>query len=341
METVVHPLSSKPGEAQAGLSPGAKSQLGPSVMRWPKLVASTLRGSGLRGSGFCGLGAEVWAVVPECARELVLAKLRHVLATGEPATYEFEQRCDGAERQHFENRAVVVRDKGSVSGISISVRNITERKRLEQEILDVSNRERQAIGRDLHDGLGQELTGVALMLRGLATRLERRSPDIVEPVNEIVGLVNQSIESTRSLTRGLLPVHTDSGGLPFALSALAARSREMYGFEVNFRAEVLPESTLAETTASHLYRIAQEAITNAARHGQASRIDIVLAVKRGSVQLEISDDGVGIGGSHEPESGMGLRIMRYRADMIGAKFEIDSNMPRGTIVRVTGEQPEG
>ena len=227
------------------------------------------------------------------------------------------------------------------SVFSVVVRNITERKRLEQEILDISNRERQAIGRDLHDGLGQELTGVALMLRGLATRLGRNSPRVVETINEIVGLVNQSIESTRSLARGLLPVHTDSGGLPFALSALAARSREMYGFEVNFRAQVLPDSSLDETTASHLYRIAQEAIANAARHGWASRIDIVLAVKKDSVLLEISDNGVGIGGSHEPESGMGLRIMRYRADMIGAKFEIDSNMPRGTIVRVTGEQLSG
>ena len=119
------------------------------------------------------------------------------------------------------------------------------------------------------------------------------------------------------------------------------RSREMYGFEVNFRSEVLPEITLSETPASHLYRIAQEAITNAARHGRASKVDIVLIANRNRIVLEIADDGVGLGGSQEPETGMGLRIMRYRADMIGAKFEIDANKPRGTVVRVTSEQPSG
>jgi len=127
-------------------------------------------------------------------------KLRHILDTGETATYEFESR-DGDQVQYFENRAVLVRDDGIGTGISISMRDITERKRLEQEILEVSGRERQSIGRDLHDGLGQELTGVALMLRGLAKRVQQRCPEALGPVNEIVGLVNQSIESARSLAR--------------------------------------------------------------------------------------------------------------------------------------------
>ena len=120
----------------------------------------------------------------------VLDRLRCLLETGETATYEFESIEAGAVR-YFENRAVLVRDDGIGTGISISMRDITERKRLEQEILEVSGRERQSIGRDLHDGLGQELTGVALMLRGLATQcrsaIRRRSSS----VNEIVGLVNQ------------------------------------------------------------------------------------------------------------------------------------------------------
>ena len=287
------------------------------------------------------LGTEIWTAAPEEAQGSVLAKLREVLATGEAANYEFDYRGAEGKPQYYENSAVIVRDKGVVTGISISVRNITERKRLEKEILEASNRERQAIGRDLHDGLGQELTGVALMLRGLAMRLQRQWPDVVDSVNEIVGLVNQSIETTRSLARGLFPVRTDSGGLPFALAALATRSREMYGFEVNFRAEVLPESTLGETPASHLYRVAQEAITNVARHGQASKVDIVLIADKNRIVLEISDNGVGIGGSQETETGMGLRIMRYRAGMIGAKFEIDANKPRGTVVRVISEQPSG
>ncbi len=268
------------------------------------------------------------------------AKLRQVLQTGETATYEFESKARGLETQYFENRAVLVRDDdGSGTGISISVSDITERKRLEQEILQVSSRERHTIGRDLHDGLGQELTGVALMLRGLATRIQRQSPEAVGYVNEIVGLVNQSIESARSLARGLLPVRTDTGGLPFALRTLAARSRDLYGLEVNFRAEVWPQLTLTEADASHLYRIAQEALTNAARHGHASKVEILLLVATRSFLLRITDDGAGIESADPPVTGMGLKIMRYRASMIGARFEIGSNAPRGTVVRVIGEQP--
>ena len=283
------------------------------------------------------VGCEISAVLPEPARGCVVAKLRQVLQTGETATYEFESRAGGLEPQYVENRAVLVRDDDG-TGISISVRNITERKRLEQEILAVSSRERQTIGRDLHDGLGQELTGVSLMLRGLAKRIERQSPEAVDYVNEIVGLVNQSIEGARSLARGLLPVCTDSGGLPFALRTLAARSRDLYGLEVNFRTEVWPELTLTETDASHLYRIAQEALTNAARHGHASKVEILLVVAKNSFLLRITDDGAGIESADQPVTGMGLKIMRYRAGMIGARFEIGSNAPRGTVIRVIGEQ---
>jgi PAS domain S-box-containing protein len=286
------------------------------------------------------VGCEISAILPEAARALVVAKLRQVLTTEETATYEFEsEEGDPQEVQYFENRAVFVRDDNIGTGISISVRNITERKRLEQEILEVSSRERQTIGRDLHDGLGQELTGVALMLRGLATRIQHQLPETVVQVNEIVGLVNQSIESARSLARGLLPVHTDSGGLPFALRTLAARTRDLYGLEVNFRAEVWPELSLSEASASHLYRIAQEALTNAARHGHASKVEIFLLVTRNAFFLRITDDGTGVGGAHKSATGMGLKIMRYRAGMIGAKFEIGPNIPHGTVVRVTGDQP--
>jgi two-component system sensor kinase FixL len=285
------------------------------------------------------VGCDILAVLPESARAMVVGKLRQVLGTGETTTYEFESRDKGGEPQFFENRAVLVQDEGIGTGICISVTNITERKRLEQEILDISSRERHTIGRDLHDGLGQELTGVALMLRGLATRFQHQFPEGVAGINEIVGLVNQSIESARWLARGLLPVRTDTGGLPFALRELAARSSDLYGLVVNFRAEIWPEITLSEASASHLYRIAQEALTNAARHGRASTVDILLMVTKNTFLLRVTDDGVGIEVANKPVAGMGLKIMRYRAGMIGAKIEIGANTPHGTIVRVTGEQP--
>ena len=285
------------------------------------------------------VGREIAEILPEAARGVVVAKLRHVLNTGEAAIYTFESHEVAREPQYFESRAVLVHDDGVGTALSISVTDITERKRLEQEILDVSSRERQSIGRDLHDGLGQELTGIALMLRSLATRFQHDCTEGVAGINEVVGLVNQSIETARSLARGLLPVGTESGGLPFALRELAARSRDLYGLTVNFRAEIWPEITLSETSASHLYRIAQEALTNAARHGRAAKVDILLMANRNTFLLRITDDGVGIASPDKPVAGMGLKIMRYRAGMIGAKIEITAGVPKGTVVRVSGEQP--
>jgi signal transduction histidine kinase len=177
------------------------------------------------------------------------------------------------------------------------------------------------------------------MLRGLAGRIQRQAPESVDHVNEIVRLVNQSIETARSLARGLLPVNTENGGLSFALRELAARSGEIYGFAVHFREDISPGLTLSEASASHLYRIAQEALTNSARHGCASEAAIYLRFSQDHLLLEITDNGKGIEQTERSALGMGLKIMRYRASMIGARFAIFPNLPRGTVVRVTGEQP--
>jgi PAS domain S-box-containing protein len=281
------------------------------------------------------IGRDIGALVPAGARAGVLQKLTRILETGQTATFEFES-LENGQAHYFENRAVLVRDRGVATGISISMRDITERKGLEQEILDVSGRERQSIGRDLHDGLGQELTGVALMLRGLAGRIKDRCPDVVENVNEIVGHVNQSIETARNLARGLLPVRTETGGLSSALRTLAARSRDLYGLEVQFHSQVARDFALTETNASHLYRITQEALTNASRHGQASLVDISLTGGGRGFTLRITDNGVGLAQSAPSASGMGLKIMKYRADMIGAKFDIALNEPHGAVVTVAG-----
>ena len=283
------------------------------------------------------VGEDISVLLPQEGRDGLLAKLRRVLTSGASETYEFELHSTGAEAEYFENRAVMVREEGIVTGISITMRNITERKRLEQEILDVSSRERQAIGRDLHDGLGQELTGVALMLRGLATRIETQCPEAKDQVNEIVGLVNQSIDTARALARGLMPVTPDGGGLAGALRSLADRSRDLYGLSVDLRLKVSPERVLNEVMANHLYRIAQEAVTNAARHAKATSVGIYLHVTTRKFVLRVIDNGVGIDRTVKSELGMGLKIMRYRASMIGAMFEILPHHPRGTVVCVTSQ----
>jgi signal transduction histidine kinase len=253
---------------------------------------------------------------------------------------EFRLRAkDGSYRYYVTTVRPVFDDGSEASGLVGVTQDVTERKRMEREIIEVSGRERHRIGRDLHDGLGQELTGVALMLRGLARRVERDCPDAVPAANEIVALVNQSIETARSLARGLLPVSTEQGGLVAALRTLAERSRGLYGFEVRFSPDVWPQCTLEEALASHLYRIAQEAVTNAARHGHATVVEILLTFSGSRFLLKVTDNGCGMPQAAAAGPGVGLKIMAYRANLIGAKLEIGANAPHGTIVRVIGEQP--
>lgn len=265
--------------------------------------------------------------------------LRSVLNGVDSVAFGHEALGEDGAMHRYEGRAIPVYDRGVISGLSLTVADITERRRLEREILEISTREQERIGQDLHDGLGQELTGVALMLRSLSNKIHRDYPNATEDVDEIIGVVNHSIESTRSLARGLSPVNSNRGGLVHALRALAVRSRELYALNVRFRSKVWPQLTLDETCSSHLYRIAQEALTNIARHAQASRADIRLQVLDGKFELTIEDDGVGLHRSFKSANGMGLKLMAYRAGMIGAKLEIEGNDPKGTIVRICGEQP--
>jgi two-component system, NarL family, sensor histidine kinase UhpB len=265
--------------------------------------------------------------------------LQSVVATGVPVSFSHEALGEDGDTHRYESRAIPVYDKGVISGVSVTVTDITERMRLEREILEISTREQERIGQDLHDGLGQELTGVALMLRSLANKIRRDYPNASDDVDDIVVVVNRSIETARSLARGLSPLNSDRGGLVQALRALAARSRELYGLNVRFRSKIWPQLTLDETRSSHLFRIAQEALTNVARHAQATRADVRLLVADNKFTLTIADDGVGLDRSCKSINGMGLKLMAYRAGMIGAKLEISSNEPKGTLVRITGEQP--
>jgi PAS domain S-box-containing protein len=265
--------------------------------------------------------------------------LRSVLNGAESVAFGHEALGEDGAMHRYEGRAIPVYDKGVISGLSLTVADITERMRLEREILEISTREQERIGQDLHDGLGQELTGVALMLRSLSNKIHRDYPNATDDVDEIIGVVNHSIESTRSLARGLSPVNSNRGGLVHALRALALRSRDQYSLNVRFRSKVWPQLTLDETCSSHLYRITQEALTNIARHAQATRADVRLQVTDGKYELSIEDDGVGLHRSFKSVNGMGLKLMAYRAGMIGAKLEIAANEPKGTIVRICGEQP--
>ncbi len=231
--------------------------------------------------------------------------------------------------------------------VSSAIRDISERKRLEKTILEISETERRRIGQDLHDGLGQHLTGVAFMSKVLEDRLAEASLPEAAEAAKIVRLVNESIKMTRDLARGLLPVVSEEHGLMSALEHWAAEMSEL--FHVDCRLECGDSILIHDGgLADHLYRLAQEAVTNAIKHGHARNIVIGLAMVKGGGVLTIRDDGDGFDAPKSP-SGLGLRTMNYRAKIIGGSLSVQSSLNGGTVIRclfpiagrVCGEQNGG
>jgi signal transduction histidine kinase len=212
------------------------------------------------------------------------------------------------------------------------LQDATARRQLEREVLEVSNREQQRIGNDLHDGLGQELTGIALLLRGLENRAEREAPELSAAIEEVALLVNDAIFTTRALARGLSPVTFDRGGIALALEELARRLSAMFHIDVRCEADASLEHGLESVNALHLYRIAQEAVTNAAQHGGAGKLQITLRVDGDRGLLRIEDDGGGFTPGSQQSKGLGLRIMHYRAQMMAGSLRVESAQSRGTVV---------
>jgi PAS domain S-box-containing protein len=209
--------------------------------------------------------------------------------------------------------------------------DITERKGLEEAILEISAREQRRIAQDLHDGLGQHLTGIAFMSKVLEEKLSDRSlPEAVEAA-KIVRMVNQAIDNTRELARGLHPVPAEPLGLMSALRRWASDVEQLFHIRCCFqcpRPLSIPDANLA----THLYRIAQEAVHNAIRHGKSRNIVVSLSGKNGTGTLTIRDDGNGFQNKQEGHPGVGLSIMNYRADMVGGSLKVQPNEDRGITV---------
>jgi PAS domain S-box-containing protein len=209
--------------------------------------------------------------------------------------------------------------------------DVTERKVLEETILEISAREQRRIGQDLHDGLGQHLTGIAFMSKVLEEKLSDKSlPEAVEAA-QIVKMLNQAIDNTRELARGLHPVAAEPLGLVSALKKWASEVEGLFHIGCRFQCEK-PLPILDVNLATHLYRIAQEAVNNAMRHGKSRNIVIGLSGKNGAGTLTIQDDGEGFSEKQTGQPGVGLSIMNYRADMVGGSLKVQPNEGRGVTV---------
>ena len=266
-------------------------------------------------------------------RRRLARALRDGTKTGEIVPVEFE--CARRDGTRFVAACLVT--PLTINGFEhwLAVLNdVTERKQLEREIIEIANREQQRIGNDLHDGLGQDLTGIALMLRGVAAQLRRESSAATRDVEEVIGLVNNAIDSTRTLARGLSPVGGGRGDLAAAIQTLGARIGERFGVEVAFHVNFAEALRLSETAAAHVYRIVQEALTNVVRHSDARHVSIRLNTRDGELQFQVDDDGCGLPPlPADLASGLGLKIMRYRAQMLGGDLVIEPNGNGGTSVR--------
>jgi PAS domain S-box-containing protein len=244
-------------------------------------------------------------------------------------------RKDGQHRLISWSLTTLVSDvPGGIDFVIASGVDITEQRRLESRILEIAEVERKRIGQDLHDGLCQLLGGIAMMDSVLRKRLAGSAPESIEVASDICHYTSDAIEQVRMVARGLSPVELETNGLTSALHELAATTRKLFGIHCDFICES-PVYVPDNARATHLYRIVQESINNAVRHGHAGRIEIVLATGSGTAILSVTDDGEGFAPETGPGTGMGLTSMKYRTSILGGTLEISRVQPSGMLVRCT------
>jgi len=229
-------------------------------------------------------------------------------------------------RTFFEGEGKARRPVGS-RGIALDV---TERKQLEREILEISGREQRRISQDLHDGLCQQLAGIEFRNSVLVQQLAQDQKAKAEAMG-IGALIRDVTRQARSLAKGLSPVSLETDGSMSALEELTSNVSKLFNISCRFKCP-RPVLLADSTVATHLYRIAQETITNAVKHGRAKSIVVNLNSSADRAALTITDDGAGFPAGASATGGLGLRIMKYRAEMIGASLRIGPADSKGTTV---------
>jgi PAS domain S-box-containing protein len=257
--------------------------------------------------------------------------LHKVVKGTEPPAAEWDFVNAAGQRFKLEINTRMIEQNGHPLEIEAIGRDITERKRLEREILEVSNKEQQRIGHDLHDGVCQQLAAIAYRSHVLARRLQEKGVTESTEAEALGELVNQSLVQTRGVARGLFPVRLEENGLASALEELASGTTGLYPVRCTFTCQgPAPEVELG--VGLHVYYIAQEAVLNAVRHGKARNVSITLSPHEDGSALAVQDDGSGFLMAGNARVGMGIDIMSYRARVIGATLDLQSQPGKGTQI---------
>lgn len=287
------------------------------------------------------VGQNVKMLMPMPDRDRHDGYLKHYLQTGQAHIIGIGREVEARRKDgttFFVDLAVSeVKEMKLFTGI---IRDITRRKQLEHEVVEIAALEQLRIGEDLHDECGQELTALGLLAGSLAESLKERVPADSEIARKIGRGLSAVLRQVRNIAHGLALAEVTGPDLPDALAELASRLGETSGVRCVFDAGAAAP-ILDNVQATHLYHIAQEACTNALKHAEAENIAIRLLSRDNTIILEISDDGIGM--SEGAKNGLGLRIMQNRASVIGAQLSIDRAKPKGTVVTcvLSNEKPHG
>lgn len=253
----------------------------------------------------------------------------------ETMTYEYEMvNLEGKKIYAEMIISPLIMDDGSFQGIIETIRDISERRRLEKEIIIIIETERQRIGQDLHDDLAQNLMAIDVLCKMLNQKLVTRGDMDAEAMElgKIIKFVDYSINTTRSIAKGLCPIEMDNGGFIAAVKKMAMNLNGLNG--INITLNIKDDIDISDTmTAINLYQIINEAMNNIIKHSNADNVLIEMRRNGKNIIMSIDDDGAGIPVNLDGSAGLGLRIMNYRASMIGSKLEIASNNGRGTSIR--------
>lgn len=306
------------------------------------------------------LGDSFAHVHPE-DRERVKALFNEVVRTATGGRTEYRYLINDGSVRYIESQSSVVKDEtGQVKNVLVVSRDITERKKVEQSmqkakeaaeaalerammaerrIINISEETRERIGQELHDDLGQHLTGVAFLSEVLNKKLVSQNWPDMELVSRITMLINEAVLRTRQLAQGLYPVELEGGGLQAMLGQLANQVRTIYGIEceVDFDENFIVNTAKLEnpSLAINLFRIAQEAAHNAIKHGAATKIRISTCINPdNSAVFEIADNGCGMT-EKDKQGGLGMHTMHYRASLLGASLAYGPGLETGTSVTIT------